>query len=138
MNCFNKGPISTVRVRFDRLLFQNMTPTKQGKGVQQGSGIPKHTFFQIDPLPRTLNFPSGTGGVRGRSADRKSAERIYIYIYIYVYVYIYIYIIHVCVYIYIYIYIHNYIYIYIYTHILCVYIYIYIYICIYIYIYIYI
>ena len=40
------------------VVFQITTPNKEGKDVQQGFGIPKIVFSQIDPLPWTLNFPS--------------------------------------------------------------------------------
>ena len=51
-----------LRVHFENVVdscfVQTATRKRLGKGVQQGSGIPKKTPFQIDPLPWTLNFLS--------------------------------------------------------------------------------
>ena len=38
---------------------QSMTPQKQGKGVQQGSGIPKNTIFKLALYHGPLTFPVG-------------------------------------------------------------------------------
>ena len=97
-----------------------MTSTKQGKGVQPGSGIPKHLFFKLTlyhgPLISCRITIASTVPVPARLAGRHPAVRatapaalhlwraqgfapdIYVYtslslsIYIYMYIYIYIYI----------------------------------------------
>ena len=67
-----------LRVNFEnagrRFLVRITTPTKQGKGVQQGSGILKQHLFEIDPLPWTLNFLSALLCVGGAQRDRSFRE----------------------------------------------------------------